>query len=80
MGFGDSSLFLKISFILLIIGLIIQILGVALPYWYSVDIGNNDFYGGIFRACSEYNNGNSVLCGNYQNPTGKSALTCSNVQ
>lgn len=73
MGFGDSSLFLKITFILLIVALILQILGVALPYWYSVTYSNVDYYGGLWRACTESNSNNWKVCGNYNNSglTGK---------
>lgn len=71
MGFGDSSLFLKISFGLLIFALILQILGVALPYWYSISSGNTDYYGGLWRSCVENDASNYKLCGDVTNPTGK---------
>lgn len=73
MGFGDSSLSLKIAFILLIIALVIQILGVALPYWYSDEVGTGNnkvtYYGGLFRSCWEMLN--KKHCSSIKNPSGE---------
>ncbi|KAL4229492.1 hypothetical protein ACF0H5_012532 [Mactra antiquata] len=66
MGFGDSSLFLKIAFILLIVAFIIQILGVALPYWYELDAGVVETNAGLFKICSEV--GSTKVCRNVKNP------------
>lgn len=65
MGFGQASLFLKICFILIIVALIIQILGVALPYWYDVDNDRGSSYGGLWKDCWEI--GNSKDCSNIKN-------------
>lgn len=73
MGFGSSSLFLKIGFILLIVALVIQILGVALPYWYSYEYGNQKTYGGLWRGCSEQ--GSFKLCYDFDNPADWLAAT-----
>ncbi|XP_052806415.1 uncharacterized protein LOC128235650 [Mya arenaria] len=37
MGFGNSSLFLKITFVLLVVAFVIQLLALAIPYWFSAD-------------------------------------------
>ena len=49
MGFGNASLLLKINFILLILAVIIQILGLALPYW--IDIDASDANSGLWQSC-----------------------------
>ncbi|XP_060591210.1 uncharacterized protein LOC132746150 [Ruditapes philippinarum] len=68
MGFGQASIMLKVGFILIIVALVIQILAVALPYWYSKEVANNyDVYGGLFRGCAEA--GNTKACNNVKNPT-----------
>jgi len=72
MGWGDSALFMKISLILLIVTLIIQILGVALPYWYSLSVNNGDFYGGLWRNCGENDATNYKACSSPTNVTGTS--------
>ncbi|XP_045209928.1 uncharacterized protein LOC123561540 [Mercenaria mercenaria] len=66
MGFGQSSLFLKIGFILIIVALVIQILGVALPYWYQKEYSSSvSANGGLFRFCTEISNTKS--CSNIEN-------------
>ncbi|KAH3703209.1 uncharacterized protein LOC127859340 isoform X3 [Dreissena polymorpha] len=67
MGFSDSSLFLKIAFILLIAAFIIQVLALAIPYWFSLDAGNYETYGSLFRICSE--SPGYKLCVNVENAT-----------
>jgi hypothetical protein len=76
MGFGQASIMLKVGFILIIVALVIQILAVALPYWYSKEVASNyDVYGGLFRGCAEA--GNTKACNNVKNPTGTFILLAS---
>ena len=49
MGFGNSTLFLKINLVLLIITVILDLLGLALPYWVSYD--NIDTNWGLWQYC-----------------------------
>ncbi|XP_060591209.1 uncharacterized protein LOC132746149 [Ruditapes philippinarum] len=67
MGFGEASLFAKIGFVLLIIAFILQLLGIALPYWYSVDKDSYDAYGGLFRGCFEIASSNKKTCDRMKN-------------
>ncbi|XP_053372722.1 uncharacterized protein LOC123561541 [Mercenaria mercenaria] len=54
MGFGQSSMLLKVGFILIIVALVIQILGVALPYWYQKENSSGtSVNGGLWKYCSE---------------------------
>ena len=70
MGFGDASIHLKVAFVLIIVGVLVQILALALPYWYSKDYSNNTSYnGGLFRGCAEW--GNTKRCSNINNPSGE---------
>lgn len=67
MGFSDATLFLKIGFILLIVAFIIQLLGLALPYWYAKDYGAADYYGGLWKGCYEV--ANTKRCSTWKNVT-----------
>ncbi|XP_045208450.2 uncharacterized protein LOC123560299 [Mercenaria mercenaria] len=69
MGFSDATLFLKIGFVLLIVALILQLLGIALPFWYSKDYGNYESYGGLFRGCHESSSSNTKICATWKNVT-----------
>ncbi|WAR05154.1 hypothetical protein MAR_020523 [Mya arenaria] len=71
MGFGNSSLFLKITFVLLIVAFVIQLLALAIPYWFSADNSGVETYGSLFRGCSKVNaNSNSYKsCGKFKNLT-----------
>ena len=64
MGFGESSILLKINFILLIVTFLIHILGLALPHWVVVDTSALDLNFGLWQSCS---NGN---CIDISNPRG----------
>ncbi|KAL4229493.1 hypothetical protein ACF0H5_012533 [Mactra antiquata] len=73
MGFGDASIFLKVVLILLIVAFVIQILGVALPYWYAEDFGSASYNGGLFRSCNEVLN--KKKCSSIKNPADWFAAT-----
>ena len=65
MGFANASLLLKINFILLILTVIIQILGLALPYW--IDIDSSDSNSGLWQSCSGGNCQSITSLGKYCN-------------
>lgn len=64
MGFGSSSLFAKIGFILIIVALVIQILGMAIPFWYELSY----YHTGIFRGCAEIFS--TTICAEIRNAPG----------
>ncbi|KAK3582727.1 hypothetical protein CHS0354_039768 [Potamilus streckersoni] len=57
MGFGDTSMLCKIVFILLILCFIIDLIGFAIPFWYSKEYtilgANVKSYGGLWDLCGE---------------------------
>ena len=57
-------MFLKVNFILLIVAFIIQLLALAIPYWYSTEILGTDYHGSLFRTCAKNSNANYNACGN----------------
>ncbi|KAK3582731.1 hypothetical protein CHS0354_039775 [Potamilus streckersoni] len=69
MGFGDTSLLCKIVLVLLIFCFIIDLIGFAIPYWYSVDLTisgvNVKSFGGLWDLCAE--NGNIKTCASLTN-------------
>ena len=74
MGFGSVSLLMKINFVLIIIAVVIQILGLALPYWLDYDVGDTRFgprqgnihvHSGLWQTCFGGN------CISINNPSGK---------
>lgn len=68
MGFSEATIFLKVGFILLIVAFILQLLGIALPYWYSIDSNGASAYGGLWKGCSEV--ANIKACASWKNVTG----------
>ncbi|KAK3087051.1 hypothetical protein FSP39_001003 [Pinctada imbricata] len=60
MGFGDISLLVKISFIAIIVGFIVNLIGFASPYWTSYSIVAGRYHAGLWQACvngcSDHNN------------------------
>ncbi|KAL3837597.1 hypothetical protein ACJMK2_022944 [Sinanodonta woodiana] len=60
MGFSDTSLLCKTVLVLLIVCFIIDLIGFAIPYWYSVDLTISGVdvksYGGLWDLCAENSN------------------------
>ena len=72
MGFGSVSLLMKINFVLIIIAVVIQILGLALPYWLDFDVADahpelrqGNIHSGLWQICVGGN------CISINNPPGK---------
>ena len=51
MGFGESSLFLKINLVVLIFAVILDLIGLAIPYWVAVDTNTIDYNYGLWQLC-----------------------------
>ena len=51
MGFGKSSLFLKINLVVLIFAVIIDLIGLAIPYWVAVDTNTIEYNYGLWQLC-----------------------------
>ena len=49
MAFEESSLLLKINFVILVLAVIVDILGVSLPFWIYID-SSTDHYG-LWQYC-----------------------------
>lgn len=52
MACGGNSCYFGFGLFLLILGLVIDVIGVASPYWILAEVGGEKVYGGLWQICT----------------------------
>ncbi|XP_061188435.1 uncharacterized protein LOC133196582 [Saccostrea echinata] len=66
MSFRGNSKFFVFGFLFLFIALILDVIGVATPYWFYAEKNGVKIYGGLWKSCLDISGSEESKCNKYE--------------